>query len=54
MVAMCVNFDKRHDFVILTFAVLESFRVDHAPISDIIALIAFSQFSPNLSSFPVR
>ena len=54
MVAMCVNFDKRHVFVILTFAVLVSFKVDQAPISDLMAFMALSQFSSNLSRFPVR
>ena len=54
MVAMWVNFDKRHVFVILTLAVLESFNVDQAPISDLMAFIALSQFSSSLSRFPVR
>ena len=54
MVAMWVNFDKRHVFVILTLAVLESFNVDQAPISDLMAFIALSQFSSSLSRFSVR
>ena len=54
MVAMCVNLDNKHVFVMLTFAVCVSFSVDQAPISDLIAFIAFSQLSCNLSRFPVR
>ena len=40
--------------VILTLAVLESFSVDQAPISDLMAYMALSQFSCSLSRFPVR
>ena len=54
MVAMWVNLDNKHVFVILTFAVCVSFNVDQAPISDLMAFMAFSQFSCNLSRFPVR
>ena len=54
MVAMWVNFDNRHVFVILTLAVCVSFNVDQAPISDLMAFMAFSQFSCNLSRFPVK
>ena len=54
MVAICVNLDIKHVFVMFTFAVCVSFSVDQAPISDRIAFIAFSQFSCNLSRFPVR
>ena len=53
MVAMWVNFDNRHVFVMLTFAVCVSFSVDQAPISDLMAFMAFSQFSSNLLSSPV-
>ena len=54
MVAMWVNFDRRQTLVMLTLAVLESLSVDQAPISDLIAFMALSQFSCNLSRFPVR
>ena len=54
MVAMWVTLDRRHVLVMFTFAVVESFVEDHAPISILIALIAFSQLISNLSRLPFR
>ena len=54
MVAMCVSLESNNIFVMFTFAVLDSFVVDHIPISVFIALIAFSQLTFSLSRLPVR
>ena len=54
IVAMWVNLESRQVLVILTLAVDVSFMVDQAPISDLTALMAFSQFRSSLSSSPVR
>ena len=54
MVAMWVILDRRHALVMFTFAVVDSFVEDHAPISILMALIAFSQLMSNLSRLPFR
>ena len=54
MVAMFVSLESKHIFVMFTFAVVDSFVVDHIPISVFIALIAFPQLMSSLSRLPVR
>ena len=54
IVAICVNFARRHVLVMFTLAVIESLVVDQIPISVFMAFIAFSQFKSNLSRFPVK
>ena len=54
IVAMWVNLESRQVLVMFTLAVVVSFMVDQAPISDLTALMAFSQFRSSLSSSPMR
>ena len=54
IVAMWVNLESRQVLVMFTLAVVVSFMVDQAPISDLTALMAFSQLRSSFSSSPVR
>ena len=53
MDAKCVNLDRRQILVMLTFAEVDNFTVDHIPISDLTAFIAFLQLSSSWSRLPV-
>ena len=54
MVAMWVTLDRRHALLMFTFAVVDSFVEAHAPISILMALIAFSQLMSRLSRLPFK